>query len=137
MFELKKKFKICAAHRLNNDTLIEEVNKKWFGKCNDLHGHNYNITVTVRSELEELMPDGMVINFDDLKAIFKKHIDDVYDHKLLNNCPGFENKVVTAELMAKVFYTILQHQVKDTYSVEVEETDGASAVYFKTACGCK
>jgi len=130
MYELKKRFRISAAHRLHNETLSKDVNKKWFGKCNELHGHNYNITLILRY-VGQLDPSGMIINFDELKVLFKKYIDDVYDHKLLNNCPGFEEKVVTAELMAHVFYDRLKPKLKELYGVEVEETDGASATYYK------
>jgi len=137
MFELKKKFKICAAHRLNNPEMGKEINKKWFGRCNEVHGHNYSIILTLRTTAEVLGPDGMMINFNNLKDIFNKYIDDVYDHTVLNDSPLFKNKVVTAEYMAKVFYEILKPQVKDLYAVEIEETEGASAKYFKSDCGCK
>lgn len=131
MFELKKKFKICAAHRLNNPEMAKDINKKWFGKCNTIHGHNYYITLILKSGAERLGPTGMIINFDDLKVIFKKYIDDVYDHQLLNNCPGFENKVVTAELMAQLFHEKLKPHIKELYGVEIEETEGASATYYR------
>jgi len=131
MFELKKRFKICAAHVLNNNEISKDKNKEWFGKCNEVHGHNYYITLILKAKGHDLGPTGMIINFDNLKVIFKKYIDDVYDHKLLNNCPGFKDEVVTAEYMAKLFYNILKEPIKELYAIEVEETDGASAVYYE------
>lgn len=131
MYELKKRFKICAAHKLDNETFDSATNKNWFGRCNTIHGHNYYITITLRTGAEKLGPTGMLINFNDLKEIFKTKIDDIYDHKLLNDCPGFGGKVASAENMAKIFYDVLEPYVKDLYSVEVEETEGASATYKK------
>ena len=132
MFELKKKFKISAAHRLDNSEMNKDVNKKWFGKCNIMHGHNYYITLILRSQTEHLGPTGMIMNFDQVKDLYRKWIDEVYDHQILNDCPGFENKIVSAENMAFVFYKILRPHIKELYAVEVEETEGASATYYRS-----
>ncbi len=56
------------------------------GICKNIHGHSYNLEVTVRGEafLEAGHPrDGMVIDFHDLKALVKTHIIDRFDHSLM------------------------------------------------------
>ncbi|MBI4240750.1 MAG: 6-carboxytetrahydropterin synthase QueD [Candidatus Rokubacteria bacterium] len=51
------------------------------GKCAYLHGHTYHLEVTVASEgLDRL---GMVIDFDDLRALVKKAVLDRWDHATL------------------------------------------------------
>jgi len=130
MYKLKKNFKISCSHRLFNPKFSEEKNKELFGKCSNApsHGHNYDIIVYLKEDIlyEET---GMLMNFDKIKKIFKKYIDDIYDHKYLNECPGFENKIPTAENMAKIFFDILKPTMLPLYAIEVEETDGASAIY--------
>lgn len=128
MYKLKKRFSICCAHKLNNDNETKIENRRLFGKCNFVHGHGYAITLYLKSQFVN-GKTGMLVNFDEIKPAFKKYIDDVYDHKYLNDCPEFENLVPTAENMARVFYTLLSVPLPDLYAVEVEETEGASAIY--------
>lgn len=129
MYELKKSFNISCAHRLNNHLLNNEENKQCFGKCTNFHGHNYKVILTIRQNWLDNTTN-MIVNFDEIKKIFKIEIDDMYDHKLLNDCPGFETTIPTAEVMAFVFYNRLKDYIRELYSVEVFETDTASAVYY-------
>lgn len=58
------------------------------GKCKDIHGHSYKLTVSISGKLIEDQNNpkyGMIIDFSDLKAVVKKHIVDVFDHCLLVN----------------------------------------------------
>lgn len=58
------------------------------GKCKDIHGHSYKLTVSIAGP-QIMDPNhvkfGMIIDFSDLKAIVKKHIVDEFDHCLLVN----------------------------------------------------
>jgi len=130
MFKLKKEFTISCSHRLNNNLISKEANKELFGKCNNQpsHGHNYKIILTLKAEKTGKV-SGMIMNFYDIKTIFNTYIDSVYDHQCLNNCPGFEKLVPTAENMCYVFYDKLKPWIEQLYSVEIYETDGASAIY--------
>ena len=56
---------------------------KWHpGKCAKLHGHSYQLTVTVTGPVNS---DGIIIDFAELKAAVTKHILDDYDHAHLND----------------------------------------------------
>ena len=79
----------------------------------------------------DLPDNGMVMNFTEVKRIFSKTIDYNYDHKFLNDCAGFKDVPATAEHMAKIFYDILKVKIKELYSVEIQETEGASAIYYE------
>jgi 6-pyruvoyltetrahydropterin/6-carboxytetrahydropterin synthase len=68
---LTSEIKFDAAHRLSN----------YDGKCSRLHGHTYRVVVTVGSE--KLNNWGAVMDFGDLKEIFKTHIDAKFDHKTI------------------------------------------------------
>ncbi|MBD3637345.1 MAG: 6-carboxytetrahydropterin synthase [Crocinitomicaceae bacterium] len=56
------------------------------GKCANIHGHSYQLTVTISGKVIEDINDpkyGMIIDFGDIKKVVKKEIVDVYDHCLL------------------------------------------------------
>lgn len=65
------RFTFAAAHRILGHA----------GKCAYLHGHTYHLEVTVTApELDAL---GMVIDFDDLKALVRKAVLERWDHATL------------------------------------------------------
>jgi 6-pyruvoyltetrahydropterin/6-carboxytetrahydropterin synthase len=73
-----KEFRFEAAHAL----------KGYEGACRNVHGHSYELSVTVigtpiTDPLSAKL--GMVMDFGDLKAIIKKQIIDPFDHALLLN----------------------------------------------------
>lgn len=58
------------------------------GKCKDIHGHSYKLTVSITGDRSTDINDtklGMIIDFSDLKTIVKEHVVDVFDHCLLVN----------------------------------------------------
>jgi 6-pyruvoyltetrahydropterin/6-carboxytetrahydropterin synthase len=58
------------------------------GKCKNVHGHSYNLDVTVIGEPITDTNDvkcGMVIDFGDLKKIVKSEVVDRMDHAILLN----------------------------------------------------
>ena len=128
MYKLKKTFKICCSHRLHDVTISDEENKKVFGRCNNLpsHGHNYNITLYLKSDV---LKNGMIMNFTEIKRIFNDDIDNRFDHKFLNDDILFKNIVASAENMARIFFNILKRKISQLYKLECEETEGASALW--------
>lgn len=58
------------------------------GKCRNVHGHSYKLSVTVIGEPitdSENVKYGMVIDFGDLKKIVKSEIVDQFDHATVFN----------------------------------------------------
>jgi 6-pyruvoyltetrahydropterin/6-carboxytetrahydropterin synthase len=56
------------------------------GKCRNIHGHSYELHVTVAAEkqVEGFLPSpGFVIDFKDLKRIVNNKVVDEMDHKLV------------------------------------------------------
>ena len=87
-------------------------------KCEYLHGHNWIITVHCRSK--ELNADGMVIDFSHIKRVVK----DQLDHRNLNKVLPFNP---TAENIARW----ICNQLPTCYKVEVQESEGNTAIYEK------
>lgn len=71
-------------------------------KCHRIHGHNYELEITVSGELR---PNGFLIDFWDLDKEVQPLIEAV-DHRVLNDIDGLHNP--TAELIAAWFLEKLQ-----------------------------
>lgn len=54
------------------------------GKCAQIHGHNWDVTLSLTGEVDSR---GLLagINFTDLKKLFRDYLDNTYDHRLLLN----------------------------------------------------
>lgn len=139
MYRISKEFSFCMAHRLSCHQ----------GLCKNLHGHNYTVVVGLKSE--RLNPNGMVMDFSDLKAIgewYFKQLDhgtminrSDYDKfmKLQTEMPFLKVIVVehdpTAENMAREAYIHFSKEVEKYEGsptvdfVTIYETDGSQATY--------
>ena len=51
------------------------------GRCGNLHGHSYTLTVKVEGVINK---NGMVIDFSTLEKIVKREVVDILDHQYLN-----------------------------------------------------
>lgn len=109
MYTVIKRMEISAAHRLS---------LSYPSKCENLHGHNWIITVYCRSK--ELNPDGMVVDFSHIKQVVKGQLD----HRNLNEVLPFNP---TAENIA----AWICNQLPTCYKVEVQESEGNMAIYEK------
>lgn len=109
MYYVKKRMEISGAHYLH---LTYE------SKCENLHGHNWIVTVYCKSET--LNADGMVTDFTHIK----KDIHGKLDHQNLNELFDFNP---TTENIAK---WVCDH-VENCYKVEVQESEGNVATYEK------
>lgn len=55
---------------------------KYHGKCENLHGHNYKVIITVQDKMKN---DGMVLDYKIIKQIVKEKVIDKLDHSHLND----------------------------------------------------
>lgn len=123
------------------------------GKCKNVHGHSYKLSVTVIGEPitdTSNVKYGMVIDFSDLKKIVKEDIVDVFDHAtvfnqntphvelaaelknrghhviLVNYQPTSENMVIdfASKIMARLPKDIQLH------SLRLQETESSFAEWF-------
>jgi 6-pyruvoyltetrahydropterin/6-carboxytetrahydropterin synthase len=99
------------------------------GKCENLHGHNWNVEVSVYSgTLDKL---GMVIDFKVLKKAVHNVLDGL-DHKNLNDLPYFKKVNPTSENIAKYIYDKISSQLSAFSSqlkITVWESDTSQATY--------
>ena len=100
------------------------------GKCEGLHGHNFDVEVSLAAV--DLNKEGLLIDFRILKE-WTDEILDCLDHKHLNDLPYFKDKNPSAENLARFIYDRISDKVKlkniDVSRVTVWESEKARASY--------
>jgi 6-pyruvoyltetrahydropterin/6-carboxytetrahydropterin synthase len=113
-----------AAHQLYDPALSEEENRRRFGKCANLHGHNYVLEVVVAGEIDQA--SGYVLDLKVLSEVIGRQIIRDVDHRNLNtDVPWLKGLIPTAENLARAFWERLQPELPAGLlrSVRVWETD--------------
>jgi len=113
-----------AAHQLRNAGLSDEENRRLFGKCVNLHGHNYALDVVVAGKIDKA--SGYVLDLKRLSELINEQVIKYVDHRNLNtDVPWLQGCVPTAENLAVIFWERLKRELPDGVlrSVRVWETD--------------
>ncbi|MCX7834126.1 MAG: 6-carboxytetrahydropterin synthase [Ignavibacteria bacterium] len=125
MLYITRKEHFSASHILTNKKLTIKKNEKIFGKCNEYHGHNYYLEITVCGKLKK--ESGYVFDLKLLSKIIQDKIISKVDHKLLNEVDIFKNTIPTTENMAIIFWRILKPELDKykikLYSIKIYETE--------------
>ena len=120
MYEVSVDETFAAAHNLRG----------YKGKCENLHGHNYKVRVTLAGQ--ELDSVGLLYDFVHLKQVIQSVIRSL-DHKYLNELPPFDVVNPSAENIARYIYDETAKQLREApngagiASVTVWETESESA----------
>jgi len=109
MYTIKKEFHFSSAHQLNG---LPDTHP-----CSRLHGHNYVLTVYLKSET--LNETGFVKDYRELDFI-KKYVDEVLDHQFLNEVFPLLN--TTVENMCKELYDLFKPNLPQLAAIEMSET---------------
>ncbi len=123
MFQVSVEESFSAGHALRG----------YRGKCENLHGHNYKVRVTL--EGPQLDSVGLLYDFVHLKQIIHGVIH-ALDHKFLNDMAPFDEINPSAENIAKYFYDEASKQMRlqangaRIASITVWETDTTAATYW-------
>ena len=132
---ITRRARFNAAHRLWNDAWGAEKNFEVFGKCANpnWHGHNYEVFVTVRGEIDEAT--GYFINFSDLKGIIKDKVEEPLDHKNLNlDVPWMQGKQTSVENLVIAIWEQLEPIIQENgctlERVRLYETENNYADYY-------
>jgi 6-pyruvoyltetrahydropterin/6-carboxytetrahydropterin synthase len=115
MMKIRRTFSFDAAHKL----------ECYRGKCERLHGHTYSFSLTVEGKPD---PEGMVMDFVELKKISEEAVLSRLDHAYLNDLipqPTAENIAVW---IWKSVDEEIDRRSGRLCEVEVWETRDASAI---------
>ena len=122
MFEIEIERCFSAAHQLRG----------YNGNCSNLHGHNYRVTVTVRSN--ELDRIGIALDFRKLKQELDSLLEE-YDHRNLSELPEFQELNPTSEVLARTIYRRMGEKMNGgsirVWKVRVGESDSSAVTYFE------
>ena len=122
MFEIEIERCFSAAPQLRGYT----------GNCSNLHGHNYRVTVTVRSN--ELDRIGIALDFRKLKQELDSLLEE-YDHRNLSELPEFQEINPTSEVLARTIYRRMGEKMNEgpirVWKVRVGESDSSAVTYFE------
>jgi 6-pyruvoyltetrahydropterin/6-carboxytetrahydropterin synthase len=113
-----------AAHQLCDPDLSDEDNRRLFGKCANLHGHNYVVEVVVAGEVDQAT--GYVWDLKSLSDVIGRQVIHDVDHRNLNtDVPWLKGCIPTAENLALAFWERLRAELPDGLlrSVRVFETE--------------
>ena len=88
-YELTVRDHFSAAHNL----------RAYRGKCERLHGHNWNVDLVL--EGEDLDGEGMIMDFVEAKRLLSEVLDR-FDHRYLNEVPPFDRLNPSCENLARV-----------------------------------
>ncbi len=124
MYEIFVKTHFSSAHYLRN----------YPGKCEFLHGHNWDVTVTVRAE--KLNEIDVGIDFRELKGVVAEIMGEL-DHINLNEHPAFQEHNPSSERLAEYIFHQLKAKLAENscvkvYKVTVCETPTSGVTYIDT-----
>jgi 6-pyruvoyltetrahydropterin/6-carboxytetrahydropterin synthase len=121
MYKIKVLSHFSGAHRL----------RYLHGKCEELHGHNWKVEVSVVSN--RLNKEGVVIDFKILKQKVEKVLVS-FDHTYLNDHPYFSGREPSSENIAKYIFDRLKKELKGHHAILKEvtawESETSCATYF-------
>ena len=83
------------------------------GKCKNLHGHTYKVIFGISGFTDEV---GLVIDFGDIKDIWKNEIEVYLDHRYLNETLPKMN--TTAENMVVWIYEKMKAALETKFSLD-------------------
>ena len=125
MMYLTRRFMFSSSHRLHAPGLDASGNNCAFGICQNIHGHNYRLEVTVRGEVDP--QTGFFCNVMDLMALVDRLVVKRCDHQYLNDLDLFQGVTTTMEnLTARIWRELegpLREQGMELHEVQLGETD--------------
>lgn len=123
-----------AAHKLYNPRWSKDQNEAVFGLCanENWHGHNYELYVTVKGEVNE--DTGFLMDVKVLSGLVKTHVLDVVDHRNLNlDVPFLTGKMCSTENLAKGIWEQLEPHIPPSvrlHAIKLYETPRIYVEYF-------
>lgn len=119
MLYLTTRNTLYSSHQLKNHK----------GKCAVLHGHQYEVELTVKAPYKTIQNDecNFLIDLYDFDNVWKEVFP--VDHVNINEVTGEDNPSV--EFLSKWIYDKVKAIIEDLYSVTIYETPTNYCTYIK------
>ncbi len=121
MYELVVTDVFAGAHSLRD----------YDGECENLHGHNWRVEVTLQSERLDAI--GMVFDFKKVKNVLREVLSH-FDHSHLNELKEFSQENPTTENVSRILFYMLGEKLPPEISVakvKTWESDNCAAAYYE------
>ena len=116
MYRISKEFSFSMGHRLSYHE----------GLCKNFHGHNYTVMIGLKSQT--LNPNGMVMDFADIKAI-GDHYFKQFDHAMMinrrdhNPFMALQTKMPFLKVVEVDYEPTAENMARDIYEYFVKELE--------------
>ncbi len=133
MIQITRREIFNAAHRLYNPKWDKDKNFEVFGPCSRIHGHNWELFVTVEGHINE--ETGFVMDLKDLRDIMREYIISKVDHTYLNDDVEFlKGQLTSTENFAisiwKILFPVLENIGVKLTKIKLVETANHYVEYF-------
>ena len=131
MPQITKQYKFCAAHKYWNDTWDEAKNIEVFDDDVKIHGHNYDLYVTIKGPTD--IDSGFIINLKDLNKIVDEKVISNLDHSLIQDNIWFTDKQPSTENLVVYIWEQIVDEIKSPaklYCIKLRETGTIFTEYY-------
>jgi len=129
---ITKKYKFCAAHKYWNPEWNESKNFSIFQEDVRLHGHNYELDITIGGPIDQ--ESGFIINIIDLNKIMEEFVISNLDHSQIEqDIDWFHNKQPSTENLVVYIWKQIADKIPfpaHLYSVKLQETPTIYTKYY-------
>ncbi len=132
MPDITKIYTFCAAHQYHNPAWDDDKNYQVFGDDVRVHGHNYELKVTVGGPIDP--GSGFIINLAELNKAVQDKIIAVLDHSQIEkDIPWFKGKQPSTEyLTIFIWDNLVKHIPSPAFlkRIRIKETPTIYTEYF-------
>ena len=129
---ITKKYKFCAAHRYWNPEWDEDKNFSVFREDVKLHGHNYELDITIGGPVNQ--DSGFIINIIDLNSIMEKFVISNLDHSQIDkDIDWFKNRQPSTENLVVYIWSQIADEIPPPaylHSIKLQETPTIYTEYY-------
>ena len=129
---ITKKYKFCAAHRYWNPDWDEDKNFSVFREDVKLHGHNYELDITIGGPVNK--DSGFIINIMDLNNIMEEFVISNLDHSQIDkDIDWFNDKQPSTENLVVYIWNQIAKEIPEPaylYSIKLQETPTIYTEYY-------
>ena len=126
-----RRFGFSAAHRYWRPEWSADENTRVFGSLTVIHGHNYELDVTLAGPVDPVT--GMVMDLAELKRVVGEAVIARFDHADLTADPLFASgQIPTTENLVRAIWSLLVSKIgaERLYRLRLAEDPTLSVEYF-------
>lgn len=131
MPQITKQYKFCAAHKYWNENWDEAKNIEIFHDDVKLHGHNYDLYVTIKGPIDP--ESGFVINLKYLNEVVNNKVIDILDHSLIQDNKWFSTKQPSTENLVIFIWKQISSEIllpAKLFCIKLRETGTIFTEYY-------